>query len=285
MPVYSLPDVRGLPTQDKPGTQWAPSVSYINGWYVIWYASGVYAHAGECLNSAYSSSPAGPFYQATVELCGYPISTGYAIDPNIFRSTDNSLWLLWSYEVGPGSGGSEILATPLDSTGLYFSGAQSLTIATFDNVNAIPPCVQPNCLINGQGYTLGSYPVIENPQAAIDPSPTVYSGDGTVYNIDIFVSFGTWHDSYAYHTVEFACATLLNGQTSDNCVPIEGEDITGNLLGGGVTIPQNPGGMSLLDPGTHPRSSVPYMLFAGASSDPRTRYPYYEGSTSVYRNM
>jgi Glycosyl hydrolases family 43 len=272
---------------DTPGFIWAPTVSYIAGNYVMWFASPQSNGGPACLNSAYSSNgtPTGPWY-IHQKTCGYPAGYGM-VDPSIFKAADGSLWLFFSVEtVPPYTHDSEIVGVSLDSSGLDW-GSQSFVVAHYNDLANVPCLQANNCLIWNVRYTLGGNSEVENPEVVIDPSPTNYNNSGTYYKLDVFVSYGTWNATQAYHTLEFACQSLVSGQSSISCGPgaPAGSDVSGNVMGGTYAeYVDNPGGWSLMDPGPGFNGSTPMGFFAAANAGTNVpRLPYWETTQSYYR--
>jgi hypothetical protein len=266
-----------------PNGEWAPTVHYVGGKYVMWFAA-LQSSSPACLSTAYSSGVT--VFSATNQIFCAPSGSGEGyLDPSFFVSTDGSLWLIWSvqYVVG-GSNESFLAAQQLASNGLGFlAGSSMIDLATYTDVQN-EACLAPSCLVNGVSYGLGLHPEIENPQLAIDPDPTVYDGSSgpVTYQIDVLSSVGTYSTGsspYGYHTLEFACISLTSGTTNANCVWNEAEDISSTILGNNVMSPVNPGGLSLID------GSTGWAVWAGAL--PNTYQPrgaFSETTHAVYRN-
>jgi beta-xylosidase len=85
-----------LPPWAIPGNVWAPEVLRVqNGDYVLFYAAYGVHQTKQCLGRAVARSPAGPFRDRsrTPFLC--QVAEGGSIDPDPFRDSDGSLYLLW----------------------------------------------------------------------------------------------------------------------------------------------------------------------------------------------
>ncbi len=278
----ALPDDR-LGPYALHGRVWSPSMTLVNGNWVMWVTA-VQSNGGLCLDSYAAIGYLVWTWQA--QECGY--LGARALDPSVFHGTDGSLWLLYSLQSSPGSG-SEIVAQPLNSSGTDYGPGSAIDLVNYSDL--VDVACTGSCQINGVSYGLGPSSYVENPQAAIDPDPTVLhtqNGDVT-YGVNIFVSFGSWAYPTSYHTIEFACASLLYGQSNDNCVPGNGygKDISGILeANNNPDNVYNPAGLSLLDPGASPRVATPYAFFAGSlgSASATPRYPWWEGSVAYHRN-
>ena len=168
----------------------------------------------------------------------------------------------------------------MNSSGLVMEGS-GIDIANFSDLAAVS-----QTSINGVPYGIGPNAQVENPQVSPDPSPTVYtdsSGNKYYYDVDVFVSYGTYNYQTSYHTIEFACQYFKAGQTSNNCAASTGWDISSNLLGSNTTDISNPGGMSLLSGGP------PYTLFAAVENSKSSnhwspRYLWWDNTTTYHRN-
>jgi hypothetical protein len=300
VPGYYLSDpsdaLTMVPAGDIGGGFWAPTVTWIQplgqqGYWVMW-VSVVQSGRTNCLQAFQSmSGPAGQFMPVGIPWCVLSPMVG-DLDPSIFVSTDGSLWLASSYQTLQ-SGvilDSSIQAGRLTASGLGFQiGPPLLMLVDWSQLYSNPQVWSSD--VNGTPYGVGVPPpngllAVENPQLAIDPSPTVYGTPPTTYRIDVFVSYGQWNQLQppSYHTLEFACINLTASSTTANCVPTEGADLSASL--GGGNAPYNPGGMSLMDPGPGPYMSTPFVLFAGQVSLNNTMYrpAYWENSSAFYRN-
>ncbi len=101
---------------------WAPSVSGIDGSYVIYLSVQDASVDRHCLVTGTSESPAGPFQIASAPLtCG---ASG-AIDASPFTSADGVRWLTWKEEGTP----STIVSQPLSNDGLELVGTRSTLLA------------------------------------------------------------------------------------------------------------------------------------------------------------
>jgi beta-xylosidase len=78
------------------GLTWAPSVlRRADGRYVMYYAGHDKVSSRQCIGTAISGSPTGPFvdHEKSAFLCA--LSLGGAIDPAIFRDRGGRLYLIW----------------------------------------------------------------------------------------------------------------------------------------------------------------------------------------------
>ena len=99
-----------LPPWSSPGYVWAPAVLQRPGGFVMYYATRVAATGHQCLSSALSSRPEGPFVDGSTGPLICPPGGG-AIDPDPFVAADGRVYLLWKeYDGQTGIVGQEITA-------------------------------------------------------------------------------------------------------------------------------------------------------------------------------
>lgn len=107
-----------LPRWSTPGFVWAPAVLPRPGGYVLYYATRVAGTDRQCLSSALSADPGGPFVDSSTGPLICPAGGG-AIDPVPVTTTDGFTYLLWkNYDGVTGIVGQEL--TP-DGRGLVGS--------------------------------------------------------------------------------------------------------------------------------------------------------------------
>ena len=83
---------------------WAPGVAFIGGQYVMFYAAPFRGAGGtHCISRAVSSSPSGPFADASSSPMVCQLESGGSIDPAPFIDVDGSVWLVYKSEGVPGS--------------------------------------------------------------------------------------------------------------------------------------------------------------------------------------
>jgi hypothetical protein len=93
------PSVLHLPaTPAQPASPGKPAVAAQPEAYVMYYTVRDRASGDECLSSAVSALPTGPYYDRTSAALECESTDGGSIDPTPFVDTDGSTWLLWKRE-------------------------------------------------------------------------------------------------------------------------------------------------------------------------------------------
>ncbi len=119
-----------LPAWAAPDYSWAPSVAFIGGTFVLYYAADVAGTQDECISAATASQPQGPFVDTSTAPLECQKSLGGSIDPSSFFDTDGKLYLLWK-SGGPGT--SKIWSEELSPSGMTFAaGATPTTVLVPD---------------------------------------------------------------------------------------------------------------------------------------------------------
>jgi beta-xylosidase len=85
-----------LPAWAEFGWVWAPSVLPVGSGYVLYYSARVRGQNQECLSSAISTKPLGPFVDASSGPAVCP--PGGAIDPSPFVDASGAAYLVWKNE-------------------------------------------------------------------------------------------------------------------------------------------------------------------------------------------
>jgi len=99
---------------------WAPEVlRRSNGTYVLYYVIHGAFQYSQCVSEAASSSPEGPFVDSSKGPLVCQTTLGGSIDPDPFRDSDGTLYLLWKND-----GNSQGMPTYLWSQRLSASGAR-----------------------------------------------------------------------------------------------------------------------------------------------------------------
>ena len=111
-----------LPGWAKPNETWAPSVTRINGSYLMYYTAEFAPTGTQCVTVAVASSPQGPFIDNSVLPLECQQSLGGSIDPSQFFDANGVPYLVWKSN---GSGSSKIWAQQLNGTGTGFAAATS----------------------------------------------------------------------------------------------------------------------------------------------------------------
>lgn len=110
------------PAWAKPGPIWAPSVHPIGGRYVLYYATRSKVSAQQCISTAVSSDPAGPFY----DLSSVPLicqdDLGGSIDPDVYLDQFGFAHLTWKSEGETRGGVAKIWTQALSVDGLAVNG-------------------------------------------------------------------------------------------------------------------------------------------------------------------
>lgn len=120
-----------LPSWATPGQVWAPSVLEVNGTFVMYYSTLFGSSGDQCISSATSASPTGPFVDASTVPLVCQLTLGGSIDPSAFVDPSAGLFLDWKSE-GAGGQPADIWAQQLAGTGtkLLGTGPTSLLTAT-----------------------------------------------------------------------------------------------------------------------------------------------------------
>jgi beta-xylosidase len=107
-----------LPSWAKPDNTWAPSVTRVNGSFLMYYAAEVTASDTQCISVATASQPTGPFVDASSAPLECQQALGGSIDPSTFTDSNGLSYLLWK-SGGPGS--SKLWAEQLNGAGTGFA--------------------------------------------------------------------------------------------------------------------------------------------------------------------
>jgi hypothetical protein len=106
-----------LPAWASANNTWAPSVAFIGGTFVLYYAVDVRASGQECISVATASQPQGPFTDSSKAPLECQLSLGGSIDPSSFIDSNGTPYLVWK-SGGPGS--SKLWSQQLASSGTSF---------------------------------------------------------------------------------------------------------------------------------------------------------------------
>ncbi|MGH9121073.1 MAG: hypothetical protein ACRDYC_03880, partial [Acidimicrobiales bacterium] len=158
-----------------PGLDWAPTVRYIDGQYVMWFSAAVTTNLTHCLMEAVSSTASGPFHTVGTPYCdqdfltlGLPLSDGANVgllDPSLFFDPLLHNWvMLWSRQWAPG-GGSEIADLIMNPDG-------SIPLLRIPTVAASYNEVVQALAAGGQSPSLGVAPTSRTPRWCSTPPPT-----------------------------------------------------------------------------------------------------------------
>ncbi len=130
-----------VPPWASSGATWAPAVLHVPAAparpagpdtpaapakpdaYVMYYTVRDRASGAECVSSAVSALPAGPYYDRTVSPLVCESADGGSIDPTPFVDGDGTMWLLWKRERARQP--ATLRIQPLSSNGRSLTGAPS----------------------------------------------------------------------------------------------------------------------------------------------------------------
>jgi hypothetical protein len=180
-----------LPRWSRFGALWAPSVLAVDGGFVLFYTTTEEATGLQCLSSAFSVLPDGPYVDASTEPLVCQRDRGGSIDPSPFRDREGRPWLAWKSEgttdgeptrlwsqplaadgralAADGSGPAELLATALPWEGPIIE-APSMFVADDGTYHL---------LYSGNRWETSSYG-IGHARCAGPAGPCVRSTDGPV---------------------------------------------------------------------------------------------------------
>lgn len=114
-----------LPGWAKPNNTWAPSVTRVNGMFLMYYAVDVAATGTQCISVASSTSPQGPFVDTSTGPLECQQSLGGSIDPSTFTDANGTSYLVWK-SGGPGS--SKLWSEQLNAAATGFASGTSPTM-------------------------------------------------------------------------------------------------------------------------------------------------------------
>lgn len=113
-----------LPGWAKPNETWAPSVTRVNGTYLMYYTADFAPSGTQCVSVATASAPQGPFIDNSVLPLECQQSLGGSIDPSVFTDATGVPYLIWK-SGGPGS--SKIWSQQLNGAGTGFAAGTDPT--------------------------------------------------------------------------------------------------------------------------------------------------------------
>jgi hypothetical protein len=113
-----------LPGWARPNETWAPSVTSVNGMFLMYYTADFAPTGTQCISVATAGSPQGPFIDNSVLPLECQQSLGGSIDPSAFTDANGVAYLDWK-SGGPGS--SKIWAQQLNAAGTGFAAGTSPT--------------------------------------------------------------------------------------------------------------------------------------------------------------
>jgi len=124
-PVDALPV---LPAWAQPGYTWAPDLHRFGSTYALYFTALVANHSPqtECIGSAFSSSPTGPFVASpTPFIC--QLGLGGTIDPRVFVDHDGTPWILFKSDqnIGGSTTPTVMWSQRLSADGAHLLGGPS----------------------------------------------------------------------------------------------------------------------------------------------------------------
>jgi arabinan endo-1,5-alpha-L-arabinosidase len=191
---------------------WAPTVTAVNGHYVLYYTARDRASHRQCVGASTSDSPDGPFEPVGSQPLLCPVSSGGAIDASTYAE-NGRLYLLWKADGNCCGLPAVINIQPLSADGL--------------TVTADPT------------------PLIQNDQAwegAVVEAPTLIKRDGTYYLLYSANNFA----GGAYRT-GYATATNLAGPYTKHGELMSTDRFRDPIIGpGGETLTTAPDGSTVI---------------------------------------
>ena len=112
-----------LPAWSVPGRTWSPGVVFINGLYVMYYATEAADSGEQCLSIATSSDPTGPFTDNSSAPFVCQTTLGGSIDPQPFVDDNGLVYLYWKSNGGQSPVPATIWVALLAPDGLSLASA------------------------------------------------------------------------------------------------------------------------------------------------------------------
>lgn len=110
------------PAWARPGPIWAPSVHHIGGRYVLYYATRSNISGQQCLSTAVSADPGGPFFDDTIVPLICQDDLGGSIDPDIYVDEFGFAHITWKSEDETVGSSSRIWTQGLTADGRVVRG-------------------------------------------------------------------------------------------------------------------------------------------------------------------
>jgi arabinan endo-1,5-alpha-L-arabinosidase len=111
-----------LPAWAETGRTWAPDVAKVGDGYVMYLTAKDASSRFQCIGTATSATPGGPYSGVGAEPLVCPREAGGAIDASTFRDSDGTLYLLWKTDGNCCDLDTWIEAAPLGADGLSLAG-------------------------------------------------------------------------------------------------------------------------------------------------------------------
>lgn len=118
-----------LPSWATAGQVWAPSVLEVGGTFVMYYATTFGSGGDQCISSATSASPTGPFVDSSSAPLVCQLNLGGSIDPSAFVDPIAGIFLDWKSEGAAGQP-SALWAQQLTGTGTKLAGTGPTSLLT-----------------------------------------------------------------------------------------------------------------------------------------------------------
>jgi len=128
-PVDALPV---LPGWASPGFTWAPDLHRFGSTYALYFTAMLahYEPDTECIGSAFSASPTGPFTASPTPLI-CQLDQGGSIDPRVFVDSDGTPWMLWKSDqnIGGATTPTKMWSQQLAADGTHLLGTPSFLLS------------------------------------------------------------------------------------------------------------------------------------------------------------
>jgi beta-xylosidase len=145
-----------LPSWATAGLTWAPGVIDIGGTYVMYYTVHDPTLGHQCISVATSSTPRGPFTDASSGPLICQSANGGSIDPNPYLDpATGSLVLLWKSDDNSIGNPTHLWGQPLAPNGLSLAPGSSPSLLLTESARWQSPTVEgPTVVRNGNRYYL-----------------------------------------------------------------------------------------------------------------------------------
>ncbi len=118
-----------LPLWSEPGRTWSPGVVLLDGRYLMFYATEVTGTGQQCISTATSSAPTGPFLDSSLAPMICQTGLGGSIDPQPFVDMNGALYLYWKSNAGLAAAPASIFAALLSPDGLSLASSPHVVLA------------------------------------------------------------------------------------------------------------------------------------------------------------
>ncbi len=122
------PALLAVPAWAASGFTWAPSVHRVADRWVLYYTVRVANSTRQCITSATSISPVGPFVDTSIGPILCQKELGGSIDPSPYRDELGGMHLTWKSEGETVKGRAQIWTQPLSASGRTLAGQPSLLL-------------------------------------------------------------------------------------------------------------------------------------------------------------